>query len=474
MTLAIDQSLLLLNCLERFERQSNEIQNRDEVVELFCTQAIPLLAENNLIDELRKDWMRTRDRMNIKVKETEAKALEELKETANEIQITLGICSNEIITKKVALIQRLTSGEEKWFGSPPYQILYDELKQLFELLVNAGYIDLCKPYAKLTSRKIYVQTDPNQEERWVKVFEDHSTSKVLSADELEIARKEDEGNLLQVPPDYHLVDEPYIEEFTFAPAVIEAYAAMDAVHWNRLQDPAVIWWYFETALWCWKTTEFYFNEVVRPKNGNDLEKHFKTTCEQATWREIADVRDRVNHAGRTPVIFTTAFFRTGIRTLANAIASYLSQDPATRNLPFYAAYSPTTTFELVLDGNELWVHVTFENQSLEKFYVQKFHEGADPAGSRLHQFMKETLKDPNSGVKRAKLTRKWESASKHIHRLNLPQRLKQEFFTKSHGSHFQFNGARLSLKLNSHTDVGLILQELRQNHLKSKNSIRTV
>jgi hypothetical protein len=46
------------------------------------------------------------------------------------------------------------------------------------------------------------------------------------------------------------------------------------------------------------------------------------------------------------------FFRTGIRTLANAIASYLSQDPATRDLPFQSAHSPTTTFELVLDVNE--------------------------------------------------------------------------------------------------------------------------
>jgi hypothetical protein len=114
------------------------------------------------------------------------------------------------------------------------------------------------------------------------------------------------------------------------------------------------------------------------------------------------------------------------------------------------------------------VHVAFENQTVEKFYIQKFHEGADPAGSHLHQFMKETLKDPDSGVKRAKLTRKWESASKHINRLNLPQNLKRAFFTKSHGSHFQFNGARLSLKSNSHTDVRLILHELRQNHLKSR------
>ena len=109
--------------------------------------------------------------------------------------------------------------------------------------------------------------------------------------------------------------------------------------------------------------------------------------------------------------------------------------------------------------------------SVNEFYIQKFHEGADPASSHLHRFMKEALRDPGNGVKKAKLTRKWESASKHINRLNLPQDLKRAFFTKSHGSHFQFNGARLSLKSNPHIDLGLILHELRQIHLKSKKSI---
>ncbi len=463
MTLAADQSLLLLNCLERFERQSKELQSRDEVVELFCTQGIPLLAENSLIDELRKDWAHKRDLMNLRVKETEAKAWEELKETADAVPIALGACPNETITKKLALIQRLISGEEKWCGTPLYQILYDELKQLFELLANAGYSDLCKPYAKLANRKIYVQTDPNQEERWIKVFGDRHTSKILNADELEIARREDELSLLQVPPDYHLADETYIEEFTFAPTVLETYDAMDAIHWNRFQDPVVVWWYFETALWCWKTTEFYFNEVIRPKNGNDLEKHFKTTCEQATWREIADVRDRVNNAGRTPVIFTTEFFRAGIRTLANAIASYLSQDPATRDLTFQSAHSPTTTFELVLDGNELWVHVAFENQSIEKFFIQKFNDNAELAGSYLHRFVKDILKDPTVGTKKAKLTRKWESASKHINRLKIPKLLKSNFFRKMHGSSFQFQGDRIVITENE--KACLILSELRKRHL---------
>lgn len=469
MTITSNQSLILLNCLERFEKQSEEITNRNELVELFCEQVIPLLAENVLIGDLRKHWSLRRDLMNRKIQESEAKAIEEIKETFAEVSNAIGDTTNKKILPKLALIGRLVSGEEKWYGSPLYQILYDELKQLFEILMAAGYTDLCKNYAKLATHKIYVQTDPNQGERWIRVLGDHHTTKVLSREELEIVRREDEGSLLSIPPDIHPIDETYIEEFFFAPTVLEAYASMDAVHWERLSDPVVVWWYFESAVWCWKTTEFYFDEVIRPKNGDDHGKHFKTTCEKVTWREIAAVRDRDNSI-QIPIIFTEDLFRKGLRTLANAINIYLSQDPILLKNQLQSVELPMTTFELVLDENELWVKVIFENQAVEKFYIQKFYEGPDPAGSHLHQFMKETLKDPDSGVKRAKLTRKWESASKHINRLNLPQSLKQEFFSESHGSHFQFSGARLSLKPNPKIDVRLILHELRQIHLKSRKS----
>ena len=75
------------------------------------------------------------------------------------------------------------------------------------------------------------------------------------------------------------------------------------------------------------------------------------------------------------------------------------------------------------------------------------------------------LKNPEAGTKKAKLTRKWESALKHINRINLPLDLKRKFFVRAHGSHFHFQGARLSLKARAQTDVKLILTELRKRHV---------
>ncbi len=469
MSLAVSQSLLLLNCLERFEKQSKEIQHRNELVELFCTQVIPFLTENGLLDALRKNWARQRDQMNLRVRETEAKALEEIQATADEIRLAVGVCSDEVIKAKQELIQRLISGEEKWYGTPLYRILFGELKQLLQCLLEAGHEHICVKYAKLGVRRIYVQRE-NPIKRWMIIRNGGQNGIPLTAKEAANAKKKGEKGLVSFYSDLELVEETFIEEFSFAPSVLDAYEAMDSVHWDRFQDPAVVWWYFETAFWYWKTTEFYFNEILRPKNGNDLGKHFQTTCEQATWREIADARDRVNDASRIPVIFTTGFFRTGLRTLANAIAVYLSQDPTTLEASPHKINDSLTHFELVLDGNELWVHVSFENQAIEKFFVQKFNEGPDLTGSRLHQFAKGLVEDPVEGTKKAKLVRKWESASKHINRLKLPMLLKQKFFAKSYSSHFDFKGARISLGSDLN-EVRLILKDLRQNHLKSKERV---
>ena len=252
MSASANNPLLLFNCLERFEKQSREITNRNDLVEFFCRHIIPLFAENSNIEDLRNEWKSRRNQLNQNIHETEARALNEIKNTFQEIKAAVGHANSEVITQRMTLIDRLMTGQEKWYGSPLYRFLYDELKQLFQLLLEAGYEDLCKKYANLATHKKYVQKDPNQGERWVYVLEGGRTSHFLSTKELEEAQKRgDENLLLPIPPDYTLMDETYIVEFSFAPSVIDAYAAMDAVHWDRLQDPVIVWWYFESALWCW-------------------------------------------------------------------------------------------------------------------------------------------------------------------------------------------------------------------------------
>lgn len=453
---------LLLNCLERFENQVRNIINDNRCIEFFCKEIIPFLEENPTINPLRQFWREHRARLNQQVEETSAQALLETTETYQELKKVLLNSDDTRIHQKTALIDRQFKEDEKSLGSALYRVLYDELKGLLQLMLAAGYEDLCGRHSKLSTRQVYIQKDPQQTDRWVRVLDDGKVSHFLSEKEMQAAKRQGES-LLSVPPEHELVDKIYIEEFTFAPTVIKAYAARDAIHWKSHKDPSIIWWYFESALWCWRTPESYFDQLVIPKNKNDSEKHYHTICQKCTWQEIASVRDRTRNC--VVSIFTKDFFQQGLMTLINAIGIFLAYGINPPQAPPQLPKS-TITFKLILKGNELWVEATFENGNSSKFYVQKFHEGCDPKGSSPFKFIKDLFDAPNVGTKKAKLVYKWETASKHINRLKIPNALKNAFFGKSYSSTFNFNGMRVELP----SDCSEVLSELRERHSKMPNS----
>ncbi|MDN3508970.1 MAG: hypothetical protein P0S93_02945 [Candidatus Neptunochlamydia sp.] len=469
MSILNSQPLFLLNSLERFEKQSRELR-RNELIELFCEQVIPFLEESSLIGELRKEWQTQQDRMSQRIQGVEEKALKEVKETFREVKAGIEKPSHPEVKERLKLIEELVSGKRKLCGAPLYQILYNNLKELIILLLNLGHVSLCREFAKLETRKIYEQKNLNQGDRWVRVFGDGHKPRVLNAEEMELLSKEEKDALLFLPPDYHLVDKTFIEEFSFAPAVIEAHTAMDAIRWNRLQHPAFVWWYFKGALWCWRTTEFYFDDIVRPKNSQDCEKHFETTCNKGAWHEIASAKEK-NSEAKSPIIFTNNLFRTGLHTLTNAISMYFSEGSTLKASHLETSEQLPTIFELILDGNELWVGATFENEVAERFYIQKFHEGINGEVSKLHQFVKDIVNNPEPGEKQAKLKYKWESAAKHINRIQLPKFLKEKFFLKSHGSHFQFGGVRIGVLHENKDEIVSTFCKLRETDLKSGNGL---
>lgn len=118
-----------------------------------------------------------------------------------------------------------------------------------------------------------------------------------------------EENLILFTPDFEQVEKIDIEEVIFSPTVVEAYSEIDAIRWKRHQDPAIIWWYFECALWCWKTPEIYFDQIMT-KDVEDYENYFHTLCDKVAWREIACVRDNKT-LEKTPTVFTKEFFQNG-------------------------------------------------------------------------------------------------------------------------------------------------------------------
>jgi hypothetical protein len=273
--------------------------------------------------------------------------------------------------------------------------------------------------------------------------------------------------LILFTPDYELVNKIDIKELTFAPTVIKTYSQIDEIRWKQYQDPAIIWWYFDCALWCRKTPESYFDQIMTSKQVEDYGKYFYTLSDKVACQEIACVRDN-KALGRTPVVFTKEFFQKGLTTLINSINIFLSNGANTYSPSFFKPKQPNIIFELILDRNELWIKAIFENQETEQFYIQKFYDSSDHEGSPLYKFVKNILKSPEPGQKKAKLLYKWETASKHINRLQLPDILKEAFFGRAHGSTFDFKGITVELPDDS-IDV---LRQLRERHLKMPNKLR--
>lgn len=104
--------------------------------------------------------------------------------------------------------------------------------------------------------------------------------------------------------------------------------------------------------------------------------------------------------------------------------------------------------------------------------IQAFREGTDLEGSQQYQFMKEVFKNPEPGEMEAKLQGSSGTAAKLINRIHLPEGLKREFFPKSHGSHFQFKGTKLTLEFKDKSVLTCILNELRKRDLKYRKHLR--
>ena len=389
---------LILQCLKRFEDQAIKAQNREDLVKLFCLEVVPFLAEATALDGLKQEWCDQKSKLNNRLQEAEYAALAEIKGMFQQVKRSIGDSGHELITRQIALLERLIHGKEVWHGSPLYRVLYEEEQRLLGMLLEAGYQKLCSRFGRVATRTT--------------MFEDGA------------------------------VQELYMEQFTFAPSVSEAYAALDSISTSHLDDPAVAWWYFELALWCWRTPEAYFDMSMSSKFD---EQNFRLVCIRSAWKEIVGIRDHIDEAV-VPVVFTKDLFQKGLKSLINSVMQYAALEGRSRK-GVLSREPAGTEFEMVLDGNELWIQVTFENKEAERFFIQRFHEGVGGEMSAPFKFVRSLVSDGRKGERRADLCYKWESASKLINRLRLPEELKRAFFGKSYGATFQFGGLRVAVEL---------------------------
>ena len=445
--------------LSRFEEEVAKTSSRDALVKLFCSQIIPFISNHPILEPLRSRWIATQQALAYNVDKTEQDALEEIQDAFVKIRKDLEGITHNSIQSQITKIENILRGRDKYYSPPIYVVLFDELKQLLELALAAGFTDVCKKYCKLNTHDKAVQKDPSQTTRWGLLNDEGKVYKILSSEEV-LGAKND-PNLISIPPEIHWIDETFIELFTIVPSLNKTYESKRVTQSDQTHDPAVVWWWMQGALRFWSTPQSHFEQPNRhPKTQTDCSKHFIKLCEVSVWREIEDSK-RGNPSRSKAFIFTDLFFRNGLQTLNNEIIAFLSN-------PDISTESSSCTFELQLNDNELWILVTPNNSQVERLYLQKFHDGEHQDGSSTLRFVKKLFQKPQGGKIEVKLLYKSESIAKYINRLHLPKDLKKLFFHTSHGGRVQFNGIKITAENNPVANMELILKELRKNHQKAK------
>lgn len=445
--------------LSRFEEEVAKTSSRDALVKLFCSQIIPFISNHPILEPLRSRWIAKQQAMAYDVDKSEQDTLEEIQNAFVKINSDLQASTDNSIQLQITKIENILRGRDKYYSPPIYVVLFDELKQLLELALAAGHAAVCKKYCKLNTRSKSVQKDPAQKTRWGLLNEQGVVYKILSSEEA--SEVKNDPNLLKIPPDIHWIDETFIELFTIVPSLSKTYESKRAIQSEQTHDPAVVWWWMQGALRFWNTPQSHFEQPTRrPKTQTDCSKHFTKLCEVSVWREIEDAK-RGNPSRSKAFIFTDTFFRNGLATLTNETIAFLSN-------PDISTVSSSSTFELQLNDNELWILVTPNNSQVERLYLQKFHDGEHPNGSSTLRFVKKLFQKPQGGKIEVELLYKSESIAKYINRLRLPKDLKKLFFHTSHSDRVQFNGVKITAENNPLANVELILKELRKNHQKAK------
>ncbi|MBX9724194.1 MAG: hypothetical protein K2X81_22490, partial [Candidatus Obscuribacterales bacterium] len=340
---------------------------------------------------------------------------------------------------------------------PIYRIYSDTVRDVLQILLDAGFKDICGKHAELIEVDAWVQTNPTQHSEWALIneqgkgeffpIEDFSKSDMLCI-----------PNLVSYHPEIEHVKNTQIRFFTFDPSSGKAIAASKRVYWDQLHDPAVVWHYFESALWCWNTPGSYFEDRLSPsEREKDVSRFYHNQAEHARWREISKLQGDIQDNNRI-VVFTERFFKEGLKTLINAIAAFVAEEAYKVEAP--PKVMEEAIFELFWQCDQLWISIRSSAWE-EKFCIQKFKDFGYPDGSEQQKFCRklvEALVDVQAPYKIL-----FDRMAHVLERLKLPPILKKRYFGTAQRDSVSYQGPKLQISLESNELTSLI-QELQAIH----------
>ena len=438
----------LLEPLYRLEATADSIQDRKKLVEFFCVQVIPFIARYApvlpLLEKLRTDYRNLKDA----IKAHEINAITECKKAFRQIERDLKARAplpDEIVLCLNQARSVLSKGQFQ-----EGRIYSDVVRDVLQLLVEAGFKDICVKHAEFIEIDACIQTDPTQRPGWVLVNE-QGKGALFPSEDFSKSDALRNPSLIFHHPEMEHMKTAQIHFFTFDPSSEKAVAASKRVYWGQLHDPAVVWQYFEFALWCWNTPSSYFEDRLSSS---------ESQMEYAKWREISKLQGDVQDNNRI-VVFTERLFKEGLKTLINAISVFIAEEKYKVEVP--PKVIEEATFELFWQCDQLWVFV--KSSTCEgKFCIQKFKDSGYVGGSEQQKFCRK-LVEPLAGAQ-VPYQIQFDRVAHVLGRLNLPSILKSHYFGTTQTASVLYQGPEIRIKLEAN-DLISIIQELQSIHSPS-------
>lgn len=451
---------LLLHTLYRFETESLSSPNRRALVRLFCLQILPFLLEQPSLEPLWKRLREQYEELNIQAADFEKSAIQEIKKAFREVQRDLkrerGLPED---LKKRMEDSRLVilKDEFRSIQYPLFRIYDDEFRNLLQALLKAGYRKVCEKHAELVELDERPPKDPSQPEKWALLNDRWEIVKIVPGDLISEEDKQDRNKYYCLEPEMRWIKVPHIRTFQFAPSTSKTFDAQKAIHWNQLQNPAVVWRYLECALLLWNTPSSDFeNEPMSLTDADEIILFHRKSSEYSSWKEINRAKDTDMKKDDDVLIFTEKLFKDGFKTLISTVAGFLSREPQYES----PVAVPDLHFELLWHSQQLWLAVETDELK-ERFCIQTFKCSGFKGGSDTEQFSKKLVENPLDPSPRQI---DFERVSHALNRCKLPKSLKKKYFGPTWGgSHILFQGPKIKVSRDE-VNLKLLLSELKEIH----------
>lgn len=379
----------------------------------LCVNWTPCIKQVQLLLPVKKRWDENLQKYHRDWKKTEKEAVNQITNACIEIKQRLQskrLFKNQEITDRLALVENILSGEEKFCLPPYYEVAYDRMKDLLQFLFDIGKKNILVDLANI----VY----PNKNDK-----------------KLNPKAK------------------PYLHSFSFSSAILDLSYLKKMKSRENFHDSWVAWENICLALWCWQHGREYFQRQelnydsikACAQSGFLLELH-------SLYCEMSSIKERRKRPSSI-TFFSQERFKEYVKVLMNDILLFQEELKADikQDNKIYA-------LRLELEQNLLYLSVEWaKDKDGFRYLLHSFQENSAQLEILRSFFSKiesktVDLKDSTSG----------NNSIKFLQRIGLIEELKAIFVEKTTTYTVTFRGKRVELNSLASIDQTKLIQQIER------------